>query len=54
MEFKERDLVGGVYVDPWGNGFNYQTPGAHNASSFDLWSIGKDETDLTDDDITNW
>jgi len=54
IEFKGKDLVSGVVVDPWGNGFNYLTPGAHNTASVDLWSIGKDETDGNSDDITNW
>ena len=43
--------------DPWGFEFQYASPGANNAESFDLWSFGKDGTaggeDL-DTDIGNW
>ncbi len=43
-----------VPQDPWGNPYQYRTPGTHNADSFDLWSFGPDKTDGTDDDIGNW
>ncbi len=40
--------------DPWDNPYQYQTPGTHNADSFDLWSFGPDKADGTDDDLGNW
>jgi general secretion pathway protein G len=43
--------------DPWGNDFQYESPGVNNQGSFDLWSLGKDgETggDELDADIGNW
>jgi len=41
-------------VDPWGHPYLYRYPGTHNKSSYDLWSVGKDGTDGTEDDIGNW
>jgi general secretion pathway protein G len=40
--------------DPWGNTYVYAYPGRHNASSYDLSSIGPDGKGGTDDDIGNW
>jgi general secretion pathway protein G len=40
--------------DPWGEIYQYRAPGAHNTSSFDLYSKGPDKTDGTADDIGNW
>ncbi|MHC4063539.1 MAG: type II secretion system protein GspG, partial [Planctomycetota bacterium] len=40
--------------DPWGNEFQYRSPGEFNEESFDLWSLGEDRKDGTDDDIKNW
>jgi general secretion pathway protein G len=37
--------------DPWGNEFVYVFPGAENPEMFDLRSIGKDNSDGTEDDI---
>ena len=39
--------------DPWNRPYSYRCPGQHNPSSFDLWSLGKDPQDPSDD-ITNW
>ena len=41
-------------LDPWGHAYQYRYPGIHNKNSYDLWSIGKDGVDGTDDDIGNW
>jgi general secretion pathway protein G len=46
-------------IDPWGNYFRYQAPGARNKSTYDLWSYGpngKDESASTtgSDDLNNW
>ena len=43
--------------DPWGNPFQYESPGQHNAHSYDLWSFGADGNpggDGVDADIGNW
>ena len=41
-------------IDPWGNEYKYRYPGEHNKESFDIWSMGPDGRDGTEDDITNW
>ena len=41
-------------MDPWGNNYVYYYPGKHNASSYDLLSVGPDAKEGTDDDIGNW
>ncbi len=41
-------------VDPWGNPYKYRYPGTNNKSSYDLYSAGKDQTEGTEDDVTNW
>jgi general secretion pathway protein G len=43
--------------DPWGNKFQYESPGQHNADSYDLWSFGADGTPGgagVNADIGNW
>ncbi len=40
--------------DPWGNDYMYVQPGTHNSSRYDLYSLGPDGEDGTDDDIGNW
>ncbi|MBN2559583.1 MAG: alpha/beta fold hydrolase [Phycisphaerae bacterium] len=44
------------FKDPWGNEFRYVAGSAarHNKGEFDLWSLGPDGKDGTDDDICNW
>ena len=43
-----------VPLDPWGNPYQYSVPGARNPQSYDLWSLGPDGVDGSDDDIGNW
>jgi general secretion pathway protein G len=46
-----------IPVDPWGNAYQYESPGQHNDHSFDLWSWGADGTPGgadADADIGNW
>lgn len=38
--------------DPWGRAYRYIAPGQHGA--FDLFSVGPDGQEGTDDDVTNW
>jgi len=40
--------------DPWGEEYQYKSPGDVNGDSYDLWSKGPDMQDGTDDDVTNW
>lgn len=41
--------------DPWGNDYQYQFPPEHGKGDFpDIWSLGPDGEDNTEDDITNW
>ena len=40
-------------VDPWGNPYQYKSPGEHN-DDFDVFSMGPDGQAGTDDDIGNW
>jgi general secretion pathway protein G len=48
---------GQIPVDPWGEPYQYRSPGDHNEYGFDLWSLGADNapggTGL-DADIGNW
>jgi general secretion pathway protein G len=44
-------------ADPWGNVYQYQAPGTHHATSFDLWSRGADGADGGEGqaaDVGNW
>ncbi len=41
-------------VDPWLNPYQYKSPGAHNTTTYDLYSLGKDGVEGTADDIKNW
>ncbi len=41
-------------LDPWRQEYRFKIPGVHKEYSFDLWSIGPDGQDGTDDDVTNW
>ena len=48
---------GQVPKDPWGEDYQYRSPGQFNPDSFDLWSYGADRKpggDGTDRDIGNW
>jgi general secretion pathway protein G len=40
--------------DPWGHPYIYESPGKHNANSYDLASMGPDGRSGNDDDIANW
>lgn len=46
-----------VPVDPWGNPYQYESPGQHNKRGYDLWSFGPDGApggEDNDADIGNW
>jgi type II secretion system protein G len=60
-EQDEADKWHGPYVrsldslkDVWGQKLRYRCPGDVNKDGYDLWSIGPDGQDGTDDDIGNW
>jgi len=40
--------------DPWGNDYQYAFPPEHNSDFPDIWSMGPDGEDGTEDDIVNW
>jgi len=47
----------GALLDPWGNPFEYESPGQRNPHGFDLWSNGADGQAGgagTDADVGNW
>jgi len=41
-------------LDPWKTEYSYKSPGEHNATGYDLYSVGPDGLENTKDDITNW
>lgn len=41
-------------TDPWGEAYRYRFPGTKNSGGYDLYSVGPDKTDGTEDDIGNW
>ncbi|MFW5995667.1 MAG: type II secretion system major pseudopilin GspG [Halanaerobiaceae bacterium] len=46
-----------VPEDPWGNEYQYESPGEHNEDTYDLCSLGRDGEeggDGEDADINNW
>ena len=43
-----------VPLDPWDRDYRFKAPGTHNPDSFDVWSVGPDGQDGSDDDIGNW
>jgi general secretion pathway protein G len=52
---KWKDYLGKpVPPDPWGNEYRYLCPGKRFPNGFDLWSVGPDMQDGTEDDVGNW
>jgi general secretion pathway protein G len=43
-----------VPVDPWGRDYMYNPSGGRNTDKPDIWSVGPDGADGTEDDIGNW
>ncbi len=43
-----------IPLDPWGTPYQYRFPGDRNPTGYDLWSLGPDRTDGTEDDVGNW
>lgn len=40
--------------DPWGREYQYRYPGIKTPESYDVYSLGKDGKEGTEDDIGNW
>ena len=40
--------------DPWGQPYQYEYPGTHDELMPDIWSMGPDMIEGSDDDIGNW
>ena len=40
-------------VDPWGREYKYKSPGEHRTNDYDLYSLGRDGVEGTDD-VVNW
>ncbi len=49
---KQMDSLDSI-MDPWGNMYQYRYPGL-DGREFDVFSLGADRTEGTDDDIGNW
>lgn len=41
-------------IDPWGFKYQYRRPGKRNPDTYDIFSIGPDGKEGTEDDIGNW
>ncbi len=41
-------------LDPWERKYQYRHPAARSRAGYDLWSMGPDRRDGTEDDIGNW
>ena len=45
----------GMFKDPWGHDYQYEYPPTHGkGESPDIWSLGPDGEDNTEDDIVSW
>ncbi len=61
-EDREGEIWKGPYLegspedlrDPWKREYQYKFPGDVNEKGYDLWSMGPDGKDGTEDDIKNW
>jgi len=52
-----RQTMSAVPSDPYHpqqEPYHYETPGKHNPNGYDIYSVGKDKTPGTADDIGNW
>lgn len=41
-------------MDPWKHPYQYKSPGVRRTTSFDVFSLGPDGKEGTEDDIGNW
>lgn len=47
-------LLEEVPKDPWGQEYKYRYPATKSKKPYDIYSVGKDGQEGTDDDIGNW
>ena len=47
-------LVEGVPDDPWDRPYRYEYPSRHGSDLPDIWSLGDDGVDGTEDDVVSW
>ncbi len=40
--------------DPWEQKYKYRYPGTHDKTGCEIWSIGPDGKDGTEDDVSSW
>lgn len=45
---------GKLPADPWGEAYQFRSPGTKNKTKYDIFSKGPDKTEGTADDIGNW
>jgi len=50
----DRYLEKPIPNDPWGNPYQYESPGTYNTDSYDIRSLGPDGSDGTGDEVGNW
>ena len=43
-----------VPLDPWKHDYQYEYPGQNDPNTPDIWSLGQDGADGTDDDVVSW
>lgn len=54
-KWKTPYLDSSVPKDPWGHDYQYENPPTRNKNGFpDIWSLGPDGEEGTEDDIGNW
>jgi general secretion pathway protein G len=49
-----KQLMSSIPQDPWQHDYIYHRPGTHNPNTFDVYSMGPDGKEGTEDDIGNW
>ena len=47
-------LKQGIPRDPWNNEYVYEYPGRYNREGYDLYSLGPDLQQGSEDDVMNW
>lgn len=54
-KWKNAYIDSAIPKDPWGHDYQYESPPTRNKNSFpDIWSLGPDGEEGTEDDIGNW
>lgn len=50
----EKKYIRELNKDPWGNGYVYLVPGQRHKDSYDIFSMGPDGAQGTEDDVAPW